>query len=957
MVVEIRLNNTWQDISDSIIQPITIDRRVDEVLDSGTFTFVSKEIEYNIPPLTLCKIDSEYWLCSSECNEVIPSSPKEYNHNVSLIELTYYLQCYIVGTKAMSNTGTMYPTNADKCKALCDIVNDKYRLIFGNTAVKFQFEIGAFSDSRWQLEREFIFGSGTTLFQALLDIGRTCNAIPRIASAPYFDGTSEILYLSWDILDYNQTFTLDSTKILTMQYRQSVDDYTAILESEVNDVVDRTITSRINCLSVRSEEAFITDDNQVLMLPCRVENIIKFEANGTVKYADLLISGFGDHVDDEKWNSITNGNHYWTDYMPAIDTIGQNAIKYVAQQLGITITGATMFEKRGGFGLYTNAVANNVYDYKNLDITKSILEKSQYDLLALDEKPKYCYYTYNDNVIRGIYEFYKDDSIFIATVKPFLEYALDTSGLMERIKVDDRYGTSVVGALTSPSFTSYNPKDWTFNIEYIPITNTFLLSNNDKEPFNEEEVKKVSRSFELSSSMSDFDLLEDSINKNNKMLGMPEISFEYYGITYPKPRNIISIKNQNYYVSSVQTTIILGQYKSVVNLVKEYNKIAEVFGVKTQFESTKLPLNNIIGRIVYCGEFDNKSDVDSIRIKTDTFDLIKNGAVLSKSDSVYLAVEADDNYNFAKQNATNPALTSSYRENKDMPYAGDGNEQIEYDIYVGKINNNLSLDNSRNLPQFSDDIASIETDFNTVKLYKDARERLIFVAKLLKRIDPPDLIPPEEQTYSVVMQYNSVIEGNGIKYGVTVNGYKGEELVTSHTFSTENEQYTFKSINGFSFIVNGPNNTIYLGYSKFSTEIYNDFRPNGQPKLEILDNRKLYLCESNVDDNPTPSDYYNVNVIYNNEISSDINPYGIAITYNDPLGQTYSALLNQENNNVRLNNIVSLYVQLAGPSTTCLNIGTKTNRIAIAQKVYKYTFTQANLTKYNNSDIYITEVD
>ena len=58
MVVEIRLNNTWQDISDSIIQPITIDRRVDEVLDSGTFTFVSKEIDYNIPPLLLTPIFS-----------------------------------------------------------------------------------------------------------------------------------------------------------------------------------------------------------------------------------------------------------------------------------------------------------------------------------------------------------------------------------------------------------------------------------------------------------------------------------------------------------------------------------------------------------------------------------------------------------------------------------------------------------------------------------------------------------------------------------------------------------------------------------------------------------------------------------------------------------------------------------------------------------------------------------
>lgn len=745
MVAEIRLNNTWQDISDSIIQPITIDRRVDEVLDSGTFTFVSKTIDYNIPPLTLCNIDGEYWLCSSECNEVIPSNPKEYNHNVSLIELTYYLQCYIVGTKAMSNTGTMYPTNADKCKALCDIVNDKYRLIFGNTAVKFQFEIGAFSDSRWQLEREFIFGFGTTLFQALLDIGRTCNAIPRIASAPYFDGTSEILYLSWDILDYNQTFTLDSTKILTMQYRQSVDDYTAILESEVNDVVDRTTTTIVNNLSVRSESYIIEDDNQVLMLPSRVESVKKLEVFNT-NLGIQRITGIENYIDKKQAtlnNGLTKNIYNWFDsnlFNSEIEdfyTFKDNLTSFLVNngldqvQLKFVVVGVDpnltyYFETRDGVTV--------------LDLTKYCIEKNQYDLLTVEEKPKYCYYTYGDNVIRGIYKYAHDDfwgAFLSQTVKPLIYETINNNPtsveiIYKTVNLETVWNTNVL------TEDDYNPKNLLFNIEYTPITSLFLLSSNDKEPFNEDEIKPTSRSFELSSSMSDFDLLVKSIDKNNKMMGLPEVSISYYGNNYPKPMNSITIKNQTYYVSSVQTTIVLDKYTSVINLVKEYNKIAEVFGVKTQFESTRLPLNSIIDRIVYCGEYQCSDMPTGLNIKYGSSSLYLRGSIVSNSNINYIICEAQDNYAIATQKASNSSLNSKMYENKQIPYSNSNSEQVKYTFNLLKEPDNINY-NLDHLKEIANDYPLLTrssaftqvSDEKEVKIYKDARERLIFVLKLV----------------------------------------------------------------------------------------------------------------------------------------------------------------------------------------------------------------------------------
>lgn len=754
MQVEIRLNNSWVDVSNYVVGAITIDRRVDEVLDSGAFTFVSKEINYNIPPLTICIVDGEIWLCSSECNEVIPSNPKEYNHNVTLIELTYYLQCYIVGTKAMSNTGTMYPTNKDKCEALVDFINNKYSLIFGDKANQFKFDTNAFNDSRWELEREFMFGSGTTLFQALLEIGKTCNAIPRLkgGSASITGGDIYIIY--WDLLDNNSEFKINNTKVLTRKYNQNVDEYTAILESEVNDVVDRTTTSSVYGLSVRSESYVINDDNQVLITPSRIESVKKFEVNiGTIEYKYVFYDCSKYFNSDKAWDDFNTGTitairqpfskwkTYFYDqsltsiYYDILTILNGNDYETRFYKSGATADPDYFYDKDC---LIVEQVFT-AYDVK-IDLTDKILEKTRYDLLEALEKTKYCYYTYNDNVIRGIYEYIHDDFWgFIMREKryPFLYYFFNeqNSSLFDPKYIRDSnnylYYKGIYPATEIKSY-SINPKDYTFNLEYTPITSTFIISNNDKKPFNEESNKLVSRSFQLADSMSDFDLLVNSINKNNNMMGLPEVSISYYGNNYPKPRDLIKIKNKNYYVSSVQTTILLGQYTSVINLVKEYNKIAEVFGVKTQYESTRLPLNNIIDRIVYCGGYQGNLDYDGIVIvKEDNSYIFKYGSILSYNNNTYIVVEAKDNYCFDTQNVANDNLENG-TENKEISYANNYNEQVEYNIKLAKLNEFLTLENCKALPEVRQVFLKMQEDINPIKVYKDARERLIFVFKYNK---------------------------------------------------------------------------------------------------------------------------------------------------------------------------------------------------------------------------------
>ena len=951
MQVEIRLNNSWVDVSNYIVGAITIDRRVDEVLDSGAFTFVSKEIDYNIPPLTLCKIDDEFWLCSSECNEVIPSNPKEYNHNVSLIELTYYLQCYIVGTKAMSNTGTMYPTNEDKCKALVDFINNKYSLIFGDKANQFKFEDDAFNDSRWSLEREFMFGSGTTLFQALLEIGKTCNAIPRLTSATIASNEVLNLTVNWDLLDYNNRFTLDENKVLTRQYNQNVDEYTAVLESEVNDVVDRSTTSAVYSLSVRSESYVISADNQILVLPTKIEKITKFRTSG-VAIGKKSVTGFSLHVDAEKVNEYKGQTKYLTDFKDMFtDETYYNAVVYMLT--GSSASGATRATLSIAGSEFTLADSPDTeVDVKNIDISEQVLEKSQYDLLTAQEKPKYCYYIHNDNKIYGMYEFYADDwwgHSLNMTVNPFLSYALNGKLVDETAQEDDRYGTTVVSYISFVGFKDYNPMNYVFNVEYTPITSTYLLSNNDKSPFNETSNKLVSRSFQLADSMSDFDLLVDSINKNNNMMGLPEVSINYYGNKYPKPRDLINIKNKPYYVSSVQTTILLGKYTSVINLVKEYNKIAEVFGVKTQYESTRLPLNNIVDRIVYCGYFDRQLKYNAIHIMGSNFDLIKQGVYLEKGKNRYFVVEATDNYCFDKQNYKNSNLKDGYTENKDIPYANDDNEQVEYTVSLCDIKSNLSLDLSKKMPEY--DINMISLSFNgshKVKLYKDARERLIFVCKL----DSNEIDDTPQTKFTVTFNYSSKLIS---PHGVRILGYDLLNLVSSQSLNNDVESITMKNINAFRVAIMGAGHKVNVGYTLGGHDIISAKYPNDLEAITINKNSNIYIEEIDTD---TPVlDLYSFRINYINEVVES-SSYGVAVIYTNSNNETESIILNSDNDFVRLNNIASLTLQIAGPSgITYMNVGGSSNKVAVAEKVYKYTFNTVDLKTYDNGEIYITEID
>lgn len=748
-MVEIKLNGEWTDITELLLNEIDYDRRSDEVFDSGTFSFQSKTIDYNIAPLTHCRIDGKLWLCSSESTLM---RPKMYwNHDVSLLEPTYMAHTVIIGSKKFSNKGA-YKTHNKKIRVLVELATSKNRLLFGTDADEYVIE--PLIDSK-NIEREFNFGAGTSLFQSLLEIGKTVNAIPQITDTSEGVLGQTIYNISWNYLDINNEFTLDERQILGIKYFQDVENYTAILETEMKDVVDRDTIVEVKNLTVRSEDFYVDSDNQVLILPSKVEEITDLR----ILYDSIPVTVTISFLPSTGWaDGLYEGVTYaWDDLNKR--EVQSPIMQYLYDKLDsynypVGTNMQILFQTKSGTSYkqfivdYSNQPSN--ITAQGIPINDLILEKSQWDLLDVSEQPKYFVYESGSDKIENIYSKYKGDvwsNILNITTNGALQSndwniiindtIIESDGDTDVYKDFEFY---IYGGLIGTTEAYYNPiKGAKFNVKYKPMVNTFVKSKNNKRPFNEDKIKYTSRSFEGSASIADFNLLAQAIDKTNEMLGMPEITISYSGANYPNAGNMITIKDREYYVTSVQTSIISGKYISYINLVSSYSKIAEVFGVASQYESTKLPLNGIVDRYVYCGKYNNSMNytIHGIRLGyTDsngsTKYVYKRGAYVSYDGTTYFIVSANDNYCFETGIVVNDKIKASDTyENKQYVYADSNNEQVTYTLGLAIEPDVLSIEYARDLPNLPYVYFNNILTNDSVKVYKDARERLIFIYEII----------------------------------------------------------------------------------------------------------------------------------------------------------------------------------------------------------------------------------
>lgn len=467
---------------------IKIEERIDKVLDSGSFSFHSASIISAIDPFTLILFTSEeitkeniddieslivhkFFVTSQLSKERTLNNTYIYKHTCELYELTKILEKYLLGAKALSNIDDLdnYNENKYRIEEICNVVVSKYHNYIDNIDT---LAFNVTNTNNFKLSREYSFGDGTTLFDALYEISSTEGAIPRVINVTFEDITT--ISVSFDLI--NDIENNKDIKIINefsdFKDEISVDDYCDAFESVFTNVVDRDTPSTCY-VSMRSEDDFIYKDNACLLLPENVETIEELEIQTTAKHfycpcffiaekyfftttldgyntlsefhcpnatqeydrVPYDLSVFTNLIEGQTFNKYlkTEGIEIFNKCVNTIiETYKNLDIEYSASKvfwykLGYSSktnknSGVIFFLVSDGAkfestALYPNSIYINGDDYFQfsdnvtsfMSLNNILLNKTQYNLLSEREQPLYLYYESGSNYVKGFYNTAKTD--------------------------------------------------------------------------------------------------------------------------------------------------------------------------------------------------------------------------------------------------------------------------------------------------------------------------------------------------------------------------------------------------------------------------------------------------------------------------------------------------------------------------------------------------------------------
>lgn len=691
-------------------------KRIDDVFGTGSFQFESKTITENIAPYSVLEIDNNVFLCSSEATYHYGS--QSWIHNVSVIEATAILSRFLVGSKAFSITGSN-TLDYEKVNILIELIEKKYDVYINITTP---------IDNIFNKQIEYVFSAGTTLYDALNEIAKQYNCRVKVSSISRNSKNIEIEFVQLDklkLLDLSNFQTLAVSKI------QNSETYCKYLESEAKNVVDTNQTTIIKNVFPSANDIKLSEDTYLLKMPTPIYKVTNFKAkiNGFMNVILYLKQG------DYEVPKETKTYEEWCAFCPSLKNLFDDVFsQYFTWDY---------FKSKTWHSYGSNMITpddGNERDYIRgvtmlMDLKDNIISKEKYDMVEDKDKPNYAYYTLGSNVIDGFNIFYKNDfwnAIIGNDVKPF----------MQNVKYyDDSYNGTwyndyvyfnkyIVSAYHDISTTTYD-------IEYCPIGNLYLTNEKSDTPTNESKYKPYSLSYGKSSDYIDFDKITTSMNIENQSMGKPEMVIEllYLGDDVFGELGKYNYESKNWITISSEIIITPSHKKVKYNLVSDYNKIADVISLNSQYNTVTNPLQNIIERPLMFET--SKSNIINgttyVAIQTyNSFNTLINTVFLTPAifydgNDVYLYCEMLDQYSAG----TNSIKISDgvYKVN-DVSYVNTLNEVYSVSIYLKNIYD-LTSDEAKLMPQNKD--ISLSGAFNIVEkqtIYKDAREKLTFTIKI-----------------------------------------------------------------------------------------------------------------------------------------------------------------------------------------------------------------------------------
>ena len=721
---------------------LNLQDRCDEAFAIGSFVAWLKgpEWKYNIRPYTRLYVNNELYVCSSSSTAYLTEEDL-YIHRVNVLEATSLLSCFILGTKSFSTSGT-HRMDYEKIDIIFTLMADKYKKYF-------HFDY-SFNEKVLNKEIEYTFGSGTTMFDALSEIAGRYNRRVKVTS---YDKVN--IYITFDNIDSNVEYGND--QVLSATYSQNPEQFCKFLETEASNVVDRTTLTHVSNLTCRSDDVVLTADTAKLFLPSPIESIVDF---GVERVNERIVYQFSGMMYDADGNELSSGSYtnaelvannpkwgaFYTNVMYKYCTRSEwdaGKSQYTSSTTSETNPPADALAKPrvSSMGILQNPLKNSI-PYKQ-SMIDHILPKEKWNLLTEKEQPKYFMYQTGSNVIENLHAEYKMDIWNALLGESQRGYLYDdwkgnykTNGVRQMWYNGVPY--SYMCGLGDSSYHdgqhSGNPLDNIFYCDYYAITNPILVD--EKTETSPNGTFEFGKSYNNSANLIDFDKIGDYMSITNNSIGREELSIELdvTDTNIPKARQYIVYDDIKWYVSSVVTQYKYEKVVSTLNLVRNYNKVADSIGVDTQYRATKNPLNMIITRPINLGtivDYTHKYDTSKeyyFRFVLRNYVYYKRAVVQASTKQVVFYCEADDQYSLATKVGASGKGANTYIQEY-VPYGDSNNELIEATASIVTLPV-LSKTNGDKLPIYGGIYTSVYSSV-TKKVYKDAREKLTFTLKII----------------------------------------------------------------------------------------------------------------------------------------------------------------------------------------------------------------------------------
>lgn len=754
-------NNTTTDLSNYVVGEVNVQVRRDYAFAEGSLNLivganVHASLTKNIPPFTICRLNTKKFLCSSVCRyyqiqgkDANNQPIKNYYHEVKLLDMMAICETFLLGAKTESKLSDL--TSLDQ---ILELINNKYPEY-----------VVSFSSGRNYLtgSHDYTFHAGTTLYDVLKDYGEKNKVKFSHSSSLYSNGAWHINiscypneYAVYDEVEGVGLY--DPINPLSLSLEQNVDNYCKHLETIQNNVVDRNNETRFNDMTCRTTNAAMNADSAEILLPTNVEAITKFIVNDYVRAnteiicpdiitADWIINNGG---------SNTGTQYTWAGtYQDLIDSNTSygghsNVFQWIAESNGINSNSllATQFVITIDTSYNYYSCSDEVVNYWYVDWTQFVLEETEWNSLSVYDKPKYAVYKSGGNKIYNLNASYQADFIHIILGQTVYNY-LHSNTPEQNAYIDNNNYIYL-------KYDVYDddPTHHSYTIKGIPMIDNFILKDTKTNlPLNETDWKDMTRTYQNSSNPVEFESLIDDMQQQNRVLGSNEMSYEIPLATILDNKNYIIKDTNNVFwnVNSIIYTFKPNYAVATFNCSKEPLKIADVIGVEYQYNPTKLPTENIVVRPLYY-ETSYSNDYDKINYNyVNGWDILlqvittlsnnTNKEVLIRpvicedaSGNYYIYATMLDNYSAGKQSIN--ASGSNYQI-VDIPYCDNNYRATSITLNLICMRQSLSNQFSEKMPNITtSDLSGMTYVLSTIvaynTIYKDERETLAFTIKVNK---------------------------------------------------------------------------------------------------------------------------------------------------------------------------------------------------------------------------------